>query len=259
MSTAPPLLVARGVSVGIDGRTLCAALDLDIRPGEMLAVIGRNGIGKSTVLSTLAGLRAPLAGTLKLDGMPIGSMAPRALARRRALLPQSHEDAFASTVLDTVLVGRHPHIGRWSDDSAHDVQVAFDAMARVSLTGFEARDVRTLSGGERQRVAIAALLAQDAPLCLLDEPVTHLDLDYQMDTLSLFAGMAHDEGRAVVAVLHDLNQVLRFCDRVLLLTGGGEWVCGAVDAVLQPDTLSRAFCHPLRELRDGARRYFVPA
>jgi iron complex transport system ATP-binding protein len=253
------MLSARGLDVGIDGRVLCAALDLDIRAGEMLAVIGRNGIGKSTVLGTLAGLRAPLRGRLDLDGQPLARFGLRGLARRRALLPQLHEDAFASTVLDTVLVGRHPHVGRWADESAQDVRIAVDALARVSLTGFEARDVRTLSGGERQRVAIAALLAQDAPLCMLDEPVTHLDLDYQMETLSLFARMARDEGRAVVAVLHDLNQVLRFCDRALLLAGSGAWVCGPVDAVLQPDTLSRAFCHPLRELRDGARRYFVPA
>ena len=258
MNAPPPLLAARGLYAGIDGRVLCAALDLDIRSGEVLAIIGRNGIGKSTVLTTLSGLRAPLSGTLALDGQPLASIAPRALARRRALLPQSHEDAFASTVLDTVLLGRHPHIGRWSDDSEQDVQIAVNALARVSLTGFEARDVRALSGGERQRVAIATLLAQEAALCLLDEPVTHLDLDYQMETLSLFARMAREEGRAVVAVLHDLNQALRFCDRALLLTGGGEWLCGPVDEVLRTDTLSRAFCHPLRELRDGGHRYFVP-
>ncbi len=259
MSAATPLLSVRGLHVGIGSRVLCAGLDVDVSAGEMLAIIGRNGIGKSTVLTTLAGLRPPMSGDVRLAGRPLAGLTPRELARRRSLLPQAHEDAFASSVLDTVLVGRHPHIGRWADEGEQDVRIALDALARVSLDGFGLRDIRTLSGGERQRVAIAALLAQDAPLCLLDEPVTHLDLDYQMETLSLFARLAHEEGRAVVAVLHDLNQVLRFCDRALLLTGAGEWVCGAVDEVLQPDTLSRAFCHPLRELHAGAHRYFVPA
>lgn len=259
MSMPPVLLSARALDVGVAGHTLCAGLDVDIRAGEVLAIIGRNGIGKSTLLATLAGLRPPLAGTVQLDGRPLAGWPARDLARRRALLQQAHDDHFASTVLDTVLVGRHPHIGRWADESEQDIRIALDALARVSLRGCGAREVRTLSGGERQRVAIAALLTQDAALCLLDEPVTHLDLDYQIEMLELFAQLAHDEGRAVVMVLHDLNQVLRFCDRALLLTGAGQWRCGTVDEVLQAGVLSQAFCHPLRELRDGGRRYFVPA
>lgn len=254
-----PLLSARGLDVSVAGRALCTGLDLDVRPGELLAIVGRNGIGKSTLLTTLSGLRPPAAGTLTLDGRALADWPARELAKRRALLAQSQEDHFASTVLDTVLVGRHPHIGRWADESDADVDIALAALAAVALRGFELREVRTLSGGERQRVAIAALLAQQAPVCLLDEPVTHLDLDYQIETLDLFARLARDEGRAVVAVLHDLNQVLRFADRALLLTGGGQWVCGPVDEVLQAEVLSRAFCHPLKELRDDGRRYFVPA
>ena len=259
MSGSHVLLAARALDVGVAGRLLCTGLDVDIRAGEVLAIVGRNGIGKSTLLSTLAGLRPALAGSVQLDGRTLAGWPARDLARRRALLQQVHDDHFASTVLDTVLVGRHPHIGRWADESEQDIRIALDALARVSLRDFGAREVRTLSGGERQRVAIAALLAQDAALCLLDEPVTHLDLDYQIETLELFAQLAHGEGRTVVMVLHDLNQVLRFCDRALLLTGAGQWRCGPVDEVLQADVLSQAFCHPLRELRDGGRRYFVPA
>lgn len=254
-----PLLSARGLDVSVADRALCTGLDLEVRSGELLAIVGRNGIGKSTLLGTLAGLRAPSAGSVALEGRTLTDWPARELAKRRALLAQSHEDHFASTVLDTVLVGRHPHIGRWADESDADVDIALAALAAVALRGFELREVRTLSGGERQRVAIAALLAQQAPVCLLDEPVTHLDLDYQIETLALFARLAREEGRAVVAVLHDLNQVLRFADRALLLTGGGEWVCGPVDEVLQAEVLSRAFCHPLKELRDDGRRYFVPA
>lgn len=259
MTVASALLTVRALDVRIGERALCSALDLDLNPGELLAIVGRNGIGKSTLLATLAGLRAPAAGSLRLAGRALADWPARMLARQRALLVQSQEDPFASTVLDTVLVGRHPHIGRWADESDADLDIALGALAAVSLRGFEQREVRSLSGGERQRVAIAAMLAQQAPLCLLDEPVTHLDLDYQIEALTLFARLAHEQGRAVVAVLHDVNQVLRFCDRVLLLTGAGAWVCGRVDDVLQAEVLSRAFCHPLKELRDEGRRFFVPA
>lgn len=257
--SAPPLLQTEALSVEVAGRPVCRALDLTLHAGEVLAVVGRNGVGKSTLLSTLAGLRASAGGTVRVAGRALAHWPARELARQRALLTQAQEDAFAASVLETVLVGRHPHIGRWGSESEADVCLALDALEAVSLRGFAARDVRTLSGGERQRVALAAVLVQDAPLCLLDEPVTHLDLDYQVESLELFSHLARSRARAVVAVLHDLNLVLRCCDRVLLLLGGGEVRVGPVEAVLQAPVLSQVFCHPLRELREGGRRYFVPA
>ena len=254
-----PLLAARGLRVDVGGRCVVSALDLELAPGERLAILGRNGAGKSTLLATLAGLRPPGGGHVEFGGTPCARLRPREAALRRAWLGQAQADPFGSTVLETTLTGRHPHLGRWDWESARDAEVARGALAAVGLAGMEARHVHTLSGGERQRVAIAALLAQAAPLYLLDEPLAHLDLNHQMAVLELFAGAARDCGAGVAMVLHDPALAHRFCDRALLVHGDGETTLGAVDAVLTATTLSRLYGYALREVADGGRRCFVPA
>ena len=221
MST--PLLAAQGLSVEIGGRCVARALDLKIEPGQRLAILGRNGAGKSTLLATLAGLRQPLAGHLELGGSPYAALTPRAAALRRAWLGQTQADPFGSTVLETALTGRHPHLGRWDWESTRDTELALGALAAVGLAGMEMRQIHTLSGGERQRLAIATLLAQAAPLYLLDEPLAH-----------------------------------RFCDQALLIDGDGNCELGAVDTVLTAEKLSALYGYPLRQFEDSGRRSFIP-
>jgi iron complex transport system ATP-binding protein len=242
------ILEARNLAVSIGPHRVCAKLDLALAAGERLAILGRNGAGKSTLLSTLAGLRASDGGSLQLAGRSYEALGLREAARLRGWLGQDRNDPFASSVLDTVLTGRHPHLGRWSWESANDADIARDALRAMGLAGMETRDVQTLSGGERQRAAIATLLAQQPRLFLLDEPLAHLDLNHQMATLELFGGLARAGGAAVVMVLHDPNFALRFCDRALLLFGDGSHAEGAVADVLNEDTLSRLYGHPMRRL-----------
>ena len=251
-------LETRNLTVAIGGRRFCAGLDLELRAGECLAVLGRNGAGKSTLLSVLAGLRAPEAGEVRLGGAAYGALGPRESARRRGWLPQAREDAFASTVLETALVGRHPHLGRWAWESAADVAIVRTALAAVGLAGFESRPVHGLSGGERQRLAIAALLAQETPLCLADEPLTHLDLNHQIAVLELFAARARKTGTAWVLVLHDPGLAARYCDRALLLFGDGGHCLGPSAEVITAGSLSRLYDHPLTETSVHGRRWFVP-
>ena len=136
--------------------------------------------------------------------------------------------------------------------------LARSALVAVGLAGMEARQIHTLSGGERQRLAIATLLAQAAPLYLLDEPLAHLDLNHQMAVLELFAGAARDCGAGVVMVLHDPALAHRFCDQALLIDGDGNCELGAVDAVLTAEKLSALYGYPLRQFEDGGRRSFIP-
>ncbi len=253
------LLEARGLAVAIGGRTLCRALDLKVHCGERLAILGRNGAGKSTLLATLAGLRDQAQGEVLLDGKSYAVSNPRQTARRRGWLPQASYDAFASTVLETALVGRHPHIGRWDWEGEQDFVIARAALASTSLAGLEQRTVHSLSGGERQRLALATLLTQQPALYLLDEPLAHLDLNYQIATLELFAAEARDKNAASVMVLHDPGLAARYCDTALLLFGDGEWLAGPSAEVVTTENLSRLYAHPLRELRDGEQRWFVPA
>ena len=252
MASAIPLLEVRRLTVGIGNRAFCRDLDLRVRPGERLAILGRNGAGKSTLLSVLAGLRAPQHGEVLLKGCGYEHIGARKSALIRGWLPQTRGDAFASTVLETALVGRHPHLDRWGWESAKDAKIVRQALGAVGLAEFEARDIQTLSGGERQRLAIATLLAQQPELFLLDEPVAYLDLKHQIAMLDLFAGAARDCGAAVVMVLHEPALAWRFCDRVLLVHGDGRSECGTVREMLTTQNLSALYDYPVQLLeRDG--------
>ncbi len=248
------ILAARNLSVSIGLHKVCLGLDLDLAPGSRLAILGRNGAGKSTLLSTLAGLRDADAGTLRLDGKSYAEHGPRAAARLRGWLGQDHSDPFASTVLEAVLTGRHPHLGRWAWESGADTDIARAALAAMGLTGMEEREVHTLSGGERQRAAIAALLAQEPRLYLLDEPLAHLDLNHQIATLELLSRRAHEDGVALAMVLHDPNLALRYCDQAVLLYGDSRHLAGPVADILDAATLSDLYGHPLRRVEN----FFVP-
>jgi len=251
------LLATEQMQVALGQRVFCRALDLQLRAGQMLAVLGPNGAGKTTLLHTLAGLRAPQAGSVCLEGRPYAQWAGDAAARCRALLLQQQPDYFASTVLETALVGRHPHLGRWGWEGPADLKIVRAALSALGMEGTEARDILSLSGGERQRVALAAVLAQQPRLFLLDEPLNHLDLHYQVAVLALLRQLA-DEGRGVLLVLHDINLAARFADQLLLLDGRGGAVCGATAEVLRGDWLSQAFGHPLRSFTVDGRTIFLP-
>jgi iron complex transport system ATP-binding protein len=252
------LLASRDLAVAITGRTLVRGLNLTLRPGESLAILGRNGVGKTTLLHTLAGLLAPAAGSVELAGRSYADLGARGAARLRGLLPQHQGDAFAASVLETVLVGRHPHLSRWDWESATDERLAHAALAAVGLDGLARRSIHTLSGGERQRVALATLLVQAPKLYLLDEPLAHLDLNHQIAMLDLIRRRAREDGAALAMVLHDVNLADRYSDQTLLLHGGGRYELGPSAALLDAAALSRLYGHPLREISDGAGRWFVP-
>jgi iron complex transport system ATP-binding protein len=255
--TTRPLLAARGLTVTIAGHRVCRGLDLAVRPGECWAILGRNGAGKTSLLHTLAGLRAAEAGSIELDGRPLANLAPRDVARLRGVLPQDDSDAFPATVLETVLVGRHPHLSRWQWEGADDIRIAREALVAADMIGTEERDVRTLSGGERRRVALAALLAQQPSLFLLDEPSSHLDLSHQIGLLDRLVSTVRAEGRALVMVVHDVNLALRYCDQALLLSRG-EAFAGPAPALLTTERLSGLYGVPLRALAGPRGHVFAP-
>ncbi|HEY4646004.1 MAG TPA: ABC transporter ATP-binding protein, partial [Steroidobacteraceae bacterium] len=174
-SSSLPTLETRDLDVEIAARRLVEGLSFKISPGEFLAVLGENGVGKTLTMHTLAGLRAPGAGSILLKGRELATWPRRELAGVLGLLAQSSEDPFPSTVLETALIGRHPHIEFWRWESDRDLGIARGALADVDLTDREGRSVETLSGGERRRLAIATVLTQDPVLYLLDEPTNHLD------------------------------------------------------------------------------------
>lgn len=253
------LLSVRDLDVNIGSVRVAAGLGFDLAAGERMAILGRNGTGKTTLLTTLAGLREAETGTISLCGEAYATLDARRAAQLRGLLPQGHLDAFQSTVLETALIGRHPHLGRWHWEGKEDERIAREALAAVDLAGLGSREVHTLSGGERRRLGLAALLAQRPRLYLLDEPLAHLDLNHQIAVLELLSRRAREDGVGIVMVLHDINLALRYADRALLLFGEGRTLEGPAEAVLTTESLSRLYGYPLREVPDGSGRHFVPA
>jgi iron complex transport system ATP-binding protein len=251
-------LAARNLGVSVGTRELVSNLTVDFVAGEFVTVLGRNGCGKTLTLHTLAGMRAPSAGTVLLDGLPFSQHNRRAVARRLGLLAQDLEEGFTSTSMQTVLIGRHPHLTFWQWESAEDVHLAREALTAVDLADFAERRTDTLSGGEFRRVAIASLLAQAPSVFLLDEPTNHLDPHHQLAVLTLFRELA-DRGSTVIATLHDPTLAARFANRALLLFGDGRWSSGPADETIAADSLSALYLTPMLEVQNNGRRIFVPA
>jgi len=252
-------ITASGVDIVIGARSVCRNLDIELRSGENWAILGANGAGKTTLLKTLAGLRPASAGSVQLDQRPVTDWAPRDRARQLGVLFQDDEDSLPATVMETVLAGRHPHLSRWQWESDHDMDLALTALAAVDLAGFERRELDTLSGGERRRANIALLLTQNPSLCMLDEPVNHLDPRHALSVLELFTRRARRPGHANVMVLHDPNLALRYCSHCLMLFGDGSFAQGPVAQSITRETLESLYRCPMREFADAGERVFIPA
>jgi len=239
-------------------RLLVDDLNLQVNAAECWSVIGRNGAGKSTLLRTLAGLRAADGGQVHIGGRPLPAWPLNELARQRAFLAQSRSDAFAYSVIETVLSARHPYHAKrfWEDSDDH--AMALRALEQMEVADLAERDVRTLSGGERQRVAIAAMLAQDTPLLLLDEPANALDLAHQVSIMGLLSRLGRERNKTVVMIGHDLTLAHSVSTHALLLMGDGRWLAGTREQVMRAEILSDCLGHQIDIIEHGKRRIFIP-
>lgn len=233
-------MIARGLTLRRGAKAVVHEVDLQVAPGEVLAVLGPNGAGKSTLLDALAGSLAPAAGTVSLSGRPLSAWAPRELARHRAVLPQSSTLSFPFDVRDVVALGRAPH----RDGDSRDIVLA--CLDEAGIRHLAHRSYARLSGGEQQRVHLARVLAQLVSparprFLLLDEPVNHLDPAHQHHVLAVARRLALFEHVGVVAVLHDLNLASAYADRLAVLVDGRLVACGPPDRVLTAPLLRQAF------------------
>lgn len=251
-------LTTHKLAVEIGSIAICADLDLTLAPGQCWGLLGRNGAGKTTLLHTLAGLRKPLAGEVMLDDRVLGELRRRTVARQLGVLFQEEADAFPATALETALIGRHPHLGRWAWENDKDIERAMQALRQMGIEDLAPRLVSTLSGGERRRLALATLLTQDPDILLLDEPTNHLDLHHQIQVLSHLRHLASASGKALLVILHDINLATRFCDHLLLLLGGEATVAGPTAQVIDSATLETLYQHPIAHVRHEGRDIWLP-
>lgn len=248
------LLRTTGLQVAVGGRRLVEDLDWEVSPGQLWCVLGRNGVGKSSLLYVLAGLVPSAAGQVLIAGRSIDAWPAGELARRRGLMAQQQLDAFSHSVRDTVSMGRTPYRvgGGWDTDQ--DRAAVEAALRQVGLAERADADILHLSGGERQRVALATLLTQAPEIMLLDEPTSHQDVAHQLEMMRLIRELARD--KAVVATCHDINLAARFATHVMVLAPGRHWI-GPAQEVLGIAVLEQAFGCRFETVEAAGGRSFV--
>ena len=250
-------LDCRQVDVVLGGTPVLTGVDLSVGPGEWVSLVGPNGAGKSTLLRFVCGLVAG-TGTLEIDGRPAASLSRRHRARLVALVPQAPVVPAGITVADYVLLGRTPHLAPLGVESPGDLAAVHGALVRLDLVSFAGRVLSTLSGGERQRVFVARALAQGAPVLLLDEPTTALDVGHQQQVLELVDRLRHEQGLTVLATMHDLTLAGQYADRLVLLDGGRVVATGTAADVLTEDHLRRYYGADVRVISADGRPVVVP-
>ena len=246
---APAAVDGRDVTVELGGRAVVDGVTLHVGPGGWVCVVGPNGAGKTTLLRAVAGL-VPVTGSLTVGGRTVGALAARARARLVALVPQAPVVPPAMTVADYVLLGRTAHIAPFGVESAADLAVVGAVLGDLGLGGLADRAMGTLSGGERQRAVLARALAQEAPVLLLDEPTTALDVGRQQEVLELVEDLRASRGLTVLSTMHDLTLAGQYAPTVALLVAGRLVSCGRPADVLTEEAVARHYGARVRVLHD---------
>ncbi len=241
MSSAATGLSANKLTISYGSNVVVKNLDLAIRPRSFTALLGPNGCGKSSILRSLGNIQRVQHGAVLLDGTPIGELPSKTVARRIGFLAQGAPLMEGMSVIELVRQGRYPHRAMFSRWGEVDTLAVEEALHLTGLMDLRDRHLATLSGGQRQRAWVAMTLAQQSSILLLDEPTTYLDLAHQIEVLELMRSLIRNQGRTVVAVLHDLNHAARYADHLVLLRGGVIAGQGTPSAVLTPTMIQEVF------------------
>ncbi|NNE38792.1 MAG: ABC transporter ATP-binding protein [Gammaproteobacteria bacterium] len=252
------LLEINSLNVSVTGKELVRNLNLVVNDNEYWGVLGGNGVGKTTLLYTIMGLRKKQAGSIHVCGKDIKELSPKSLSKVMGILFQDSQDAFPVTVMETAMAGRYPHLKPWSMYSQQDIQIVEDALKIVEMEDMHYRYVNTLSGGERRRVSIARIIVQSPKIWLLDEPTNHLDMHYQVMMLKRVKQQVDKLNGSMIMVLHDVNLLTRYCTHAVLMIGPDEILIGKVEDIIKSKNIEALYHHPVREFSENGETLFYP-
>ena len=235
------LFEIQNINFAYGDKTIIDNLSLKIRPGKFYGIIGPNGCGKTTILDLLCRNKGPVSGRILYQGKSLAHYSRKQLALEIGLVPQDFNINFPFTVREIVMMGRYPHIPRFSSPSAEDRRMVESTMVKADVMDFKYRPVTALSGGERQRVVIARALAQNPEVLLLDEATSNLDIGHSLKLMSVAAEKVAKKAQTVVAVMQDINLAALFCNYLIFMKHGRIVTHGVTETVLTPDTIRDVF------------------
>lgn len=235
------VLAVEDVHFSYRGTPVLQGLSLKARTGELVGIVGPNGSGKTTLLRLISGVARPSRGSISVDGTDLATLKASHRARLVAVVPQAPHLPPEFTTLELVLLGRNPHLRLLQWEGRHDLEVVLSAMEMTGILHLAKRPVGTLSGGERQRALVAMALAQEAPVLLLDEPTSSLDLAHQTSIMDLVSAIQRERGGIALVAMHDLTLAAQYCQRLVMLSAGRGYADGPPQAVLTPENISRVY------------------
>lgn len=245
-----------GIVVKYGGYTALDGVSFEVGPGEVVSIVGPNGSGKSTIIKAIARILEPASGRVYVDGRALETLEPWEMAKMIGYVPQNFHYLFYSSVMETVLLGRKPHI-RWNV-SQRDLDIVQEALDSMGIAGMARKFMDELSGGEKQKVYIARTLAQEPGLFLLDEPTSNLDLRHQIEVLEITKKLTKDRNASMVVALHDLNLAMRYADRVAMMRRGRLYAFGRPEDVLTVENIDRVYGVEAAIVESEYGRYILP-
>jgi iron complex transport system ATP-binding protein len=236
-----PLFALRDVSFAYGASPVLTDVNLTLQPGKFYGIIGPNGCGKTTLLDLLTACKKQLTGTVSYKGKQLHSYTKKILAQQLALVPQEFDTGFGFTVEEIVLMGRHPHIDRFSAPSIEDWRFVDKALESIGIIDLRDRYTNSLSGGQKQRAVVARALAQNAPVILFDEATSSLDVKYTLQIFNIARDLVKSEGRTVIAVIHNLNLAAAYCDQIIFMKDGKISRHGSTHETMTSETIAEVF------------------